>query len=204
LHREGLQAIQGEIKEFTGQWPVPRTLVEWTPGTARLSLNAAAAVVGQKSSGREHVMKKVVLFAALICLSLMPTSIFAADSGTAAEAKALLEKAVAELKANEKAAIDKFNKADGGFKDRDLYVFCFNAADGKITAHPSLIGTDVRALKEKSGKAFGEDIYAAAATEGKINTVAYMFPRPGTTEPVAKESFVTKVGSQGCGVGYYK
>jgi hypothetical protein len=61
----------------------------------------------------------------------------------------------------------------------------------------------VRSLKEKSGKAFGEDIYAAA-TEGKINTVAYMFPKPGTTEPVPKESFVTRVGGTGCGVGYYK
>ena len=29
-------------------------------------------------------------------------------------------------------------------------------------------------------------------------------PRPGGTDPVAKESYVTKVGNQGCGVGYYK
>jgi hypothetical protein len=149
-------------------------------------------------------MRKIVLFAAFVCLLLMPAAfVSAADSGTAAEAKAMLEKAVAALKADQAAAIEKFNKADGGFKDRDLYVFCFNMSDGKIVSHPSLIGTDIRALKEKSGKAFGEDIYAAA-TEGKIAQVAYMFPRPGTTEPVAKESFVTRVGGTGCGVGYYK
>jgi hypothetical protein len=34
--------------------------------------------------------------------------------------------------------------------------------------------------------------------------VDYEFPKPGTTEPVAKESFVTRVGDLGCGVGYYK
>ena len=31
-----------------------------------------------------------------------------------------------------------------------------------------------------------------------------MFPRPGTTEPVEKVTFVTKAGNQICGVGYYK
>jgi hypothetical protein len=33
--------------------------------------------------------------------------------------KALIEKAVTELKANEGAAIAKFDKPDGGFRDRD-------------------------------------------------------------------------------------
>ena len=41
------------------------------------------------------------------------------------------------------------------------------------------------------------------ATEGKFTEVDYMFPRPGETEPIAKVSFITKVGDLGCG-GYYK
>jgi hypothetical protein len=36
---------------------------------------------------------------------------------------------------------------------------------------------------------------------GSVLTVDYNFPKPGTTEPVPKQSFVTKVGNQGCGVG---
>jgi hypothetical protein len=28
--------------------------------------------------------------------------------------------------------------------------------------------------------------------------------KPGGTDPVAKEAYVTAVGNQGCGVGYYK
>ena len=74
----------------------------------------------------------------------------AQTTGTAAEAKAMLEKAVATLKANEADALAKFPKKDGGFRDRDLYVFCFNTTDGKFTAHvnPALLGTDVRALKD--------------------------------------------------------
>jgi hypothetical protein len=43
-----------------------------------------------------------------------------------------------------------------------------------------------------------------ATKAGTISTVSYNFPKPGTTDPVAKESYVTQVGNQGCGVGYYK
>ena len=37
-----------------------------------------------------------------------------------------------------------------------------------------------------------------------ISAVAYNFPKPGTTDPVPKESYLTRVANQGCGVGYYK
>ena len=51
---------------------------------------------------------------------------------------------------------------------------------------------------------YGADLYAAAK-EGQITEVSYMFPKPGAdSTPVAKVSFVTKVGDLGCGVGYYK
>jgi hypothetical protein len=54
----------------------------------------------------------------------------AAQFGTAEEAKAMLNKAVAAVKEDKTKALDMFNKGDGGFKDRDLYVFCANASDG--------------------------------------------------------------------------
>jgi cytochrome c len=125
--------------------------------------------------------------------------------GNAAEAKAMLEKAVAELKSNEGAALAKFNKGEGGFKDRDLYVFCYDMASAKFTAHvnQSLLGTDIKALKEKDGSPLGEKVFSATKP-GTISTVSYNFPKPGTTDPVPKESYVTQVGQQGCGVGYYK
>ena len=56
--------------------------------------------------------------------------------GTSEEAKAMLEKAVAAVKQNKAKALDMFTKGEGGFKDRDLYVFCANASDGIMTAHP--------------------------------------------------------------------
>jgi cache domain-containing protein len=149
---------------------------------------------------------KFLLGVAVLASSLAATALYAQATGTAAEAKAMLEKAVAAVKADKGKAIEMFVKGEGGFKDRDLYPFCFNIADGKVVATQAstLIGMDVRTLKDKVGKAFGEEIYKAAK-DGQIAEVSYMFPRPGPdTTPVQKISFVTKAGDLGCGVGYYK
>jgi hypothetical protein len=140
-----------------------------------------------------------------VALTLSAAAFAQGQFGTAAEAKAMLEKAVAELKINEATALTKFNKADGGFRDRDLYVYCFEMGTGKFTAHvnSALMGTDVRTLKEKDGSPLGQKIYDAAKA-GTITTISYNFPKPGGTDPVAKEAYITRVGNQGCGVGYYK
>jgi signal transduction histidine kinase len=99
-------------------------------------------------------------------------------------------------------ALTKFTKGEGGFKDRDLYPFC-GGPDGNFTAHPTLVGKSMKDLKDKAGKPIGEDFYATAKV-GSISEVAYMWPRPSTTEPVQKVSFVTKVDDQVGAVGYYK
>jgi hypothetical protein len=43
--------------------------------------------------------------------------------------------AVAAVNEDKAKALDMFNQGEGGFKDRDLYVFCANASDGIVTAH---------------------------------------------------------------------
>ena len=155
----------------------------------------------------------MIAAAAVAVLTLSPATFGQQQSGgNADEAKAMLTKAVAAVKADKAKALDMFNKGEGGFKDRDLYVFCANASDGKVVAvlaNPnakSLIGTDQRTLKDATGKPFGEELFAAAQKpEGQFTEVTYMFPRPGADpKPVPKVSLVTRVGDLGCGVGYYK
>jgi len=131
--------------------------------------------------------------------------------GTAADAKAMLEKAVAAVKADKAKALEVFNKGEGGFRDRDLYVFCDSLADGKVVAigNPNakqLLGQDIRLHKDAAGKAYGAEIYAAGQKpEGQFTEVSYVFPRPGADKtPVPKISLVTNAGDLGCGVGYYK
>jgi hypothetical protein len=136
---------------------------------------------------------------------------FAQQGGTAEEAKAMLDKAVAAVKADKVKAIDMFNKGEGGFLDRDLYVFCNKTADGTVVAigNPNakkLLGTDVRNLKDSNGKPYGREIFAAGQKpEGQTTEITgYMFPRPSDPKPVSKNSFVTNVGDLYCGVGYYE
>jgi signal transduction histidine kinase len=142
----------------------------------------------------------LTIFVALIMA--VSGSVFAQEFGTAEEAKAMLERAVEAIKADKAAALDKFAKGEDGFKDRDLYPFC-GGSDGNFTAHPSLVGKSLKDLKDKAGKALGEEIYSVAK-EGEINEVSYMWPRPGSEEPVQKVTFVTKVDDQICAVGYYQ
>jgi hypothetical protein len=164
-----------------------------------------------KKRKREDNMTRRAAFAfvvSLICCGIYssgPGIAQSAQFGTPAEAKAMFDKAVAALKADRAKAIDMFNKGEGGFRDKDLYVFCFDAKSGIFNAQvvKSLLGTDIRLVKEKDGSPLGEKIFDAVK-EGGVNTVQYNFPRPNSEVPVAKESYVTAVGNQACGVGYYK
>ncbi len=150
------------------------------------------------------MMKKLgcVLAVALSVMAVATLVAAQAQFGTAAEAKAMLEKAVAAVKADKAKALAMFAKGEGGFKDRDLYPFC-GGPDGNFTAHPTLTGKSLKELNDKAGKALGAEMYKVAQ-EGKVSEVSYMWPRPGQTEPVQKVSYVTKVGDQVCAVGYYK
>jgi signal transduction histidine kinase len=152
-------------------------------------------------------MLKSVLRATVAVAALsLSTVAFAqkADVGTAAEAKAMLDKAVAAVKADKAKALDMFNKGEGGFKDRDLYPFC-GTADGAMAAHPN---PTVRAMKmadikDKNNFALGAEMLKVAK-EGAVSEVAYVWPKPAGGDPVAKVSYVTKVAGLVCGVGYYK
>lgn len=151
----------------------------------------------------------MIAAASAAVLTLPPTASAQQSSqfGTADEAKAMLTKAVAAVKADKAKALAMFNKGEGGFKDRDLQPFCYNVSDGKIVATtvPNLLGTDIRTLKDKTGKEFGLEGYQAAKEGSVAETGSYMFPRPGTDPTLfQKVSFVTRVADLGCGVRYYK
>jgi signal transduction histidine kinase len=146
--------------------------------------------------------KAYLLFVLPIVALLAAGTAFAAEFGTPAEAKAMLERAVAAIKADKAKALEMFTKGEGGFKDRDLYPYC-GGPDGMFTAHPTLVGKSLKDLADKAGKPLGVEVYKAAE-EGKIAEVSYMWPRPGATDPVQKVAYVTKVGDQVCAVGYYK
>ena len=158
------------------------------------------------------MFRSFIVAAASAAVLTFSTMAFAADHGTADEAKAMLMKAVAGLKADKTKTLELIDKGEGGYLDRDLYVFCANATDGKTVAignanaRAQVMGVDTRTLKDVNGKAFGQELYDAyQKPEGQISEVSYMWVRPGPDKTqVPKVSFATRVGDLGCGVGYYK
>ncbi len=128
----------------------------------------------------------------------------AAEKATPAEAKAMLDKAVAEVeKDGPEKAVAAFNDPAGGFRDRDLYVFCMDPTY-KIVAHPdaSMRGTDVATLKDSNGKPFGQEMIAAAKKGS--GTVEYKWKNPVSGKVEEKVSYLKTAGNLHCGVGAYK
>jgi hypothetical protein len=151
--------------------------------------------------------RKLVVGALGAMAVLFSTTAFA--QGTAADAKAMLEKTVAAIKADKAKTLDQINKDENGFLVGDIYPFCFNLSDGLLVANANLnvkqlLGKDVRTFKDPTGDLYGPRLYDEAK-EGQINEVSYMAPKPGADKTwVPKASLVTAVAGLGCGVGYYK
>jgi signal transduction histidine kinase len=143
--------------------------------------------------------------AAVLTLSSVALAQQPSQFGNAQEAKAMLERAVAAVKADKDKALFMFNLGEGGFLDRDLYPFCVGKSDGKVLATQvkQTLGQDARTFKDATGKAFGQEVLAAAK-EGQTAEVSFMFPKPGAdTTPRQKVAYVSAIGDLVCGVGYY-
>jgi signal transduction histidine kinase len=150
-------------------------------------------------------MRQINAMAGGVLVALLAFGLARADTtGSAAEARTMLERAVAAVKADEAKALAAFSHGEAPFRDRDLYVFCAHN-DGRVDAHPDAgqIGRNIKDLYDVDGVAFGQEMMAVAPAGG-VAAVSYMWPKPGTRTPSQKVSFVTRVADQMCGVGYYK
>jgi signal transduction histidine kinase len=137
--------------------------------------------------------------------ALASTSALANDRGTADEATAMLDKAIAHYaSAGADQALQDFTSSGNGWQDRDLYVFCFDEA-GTTVAHGAngkLIGKNLSKLKDADGKAFVMELVAAGKSGG--GWVDYRWPNPVSKKIEQKSSVVKPAGDHICGVGIYK
>src|SRR3974390_718981 len=109
-----------------------------------------------------------------------------AQFGNVDDAKAMLAKAIAAVKADKVKAVEMFNKGEeGGFRDRDIYPFCVNFSDGKQVATQVIQtrGVDSRTLVDAAGRHFGQELFdkMTKAKDDEIVEHSFMFPRPGGT-----------------------
>ena len=149
-------------------------------------------------------MRRAGTSMALALALLMAGVVGAEERGTPADARALLDRAVALVeKEGVRVALAAFNDAQGPFVDRDLYVFCMGP-EFKITAHvdPGLRGVDVATLKDPDGKEIGREMIMIAKRGG--GSLEYRWVNPVSKAVETKISFLKPAGTQCCGVGAYK
>lgn len=144
----------------------------------------------------------ILTTAVLLGLALSAGGARADGSEQATKARAMLDRAVAAVKADEQSALESFTKGTNGFADGDLYPFCARARSGWVVAHPSRLGENLAMVSDKYGKLFGREILNTAV-EGEVKEIHYMWPKPGQKTPEKKDTYYTKVGHLVCGVGYY-
>ena len=137
-------------------------------------------------------MRKLTVLC-LLFLALAGVALFAADRGTPDEAKAMLQKALAD-----------FNAKKPPFGDRDLYVVCIGP-DHTIVANggfPQYVGMSADLMKDANGKSIGKAGYDIASTKDE-GEVRYRWINPVTQKTENKVSFFAKAGDDACAVGAY-
>jgi hypothetical protein len=138
------------------------------------------------------------LAALLICLAAGSAAL--ADPGDAEKAKEMLARVAAAIQRDQNAAIKMFNAGTDGFKDGNIYPFCFRLSDG-IVITGQTAGSDIRTFPGSGHQIFE----AAQKPEGELTEISYLAKKPPPAEPtpVKKVSVVRRIGQLGCGVGYY-
>ena len=135
----------------------------------------------------------------------MPAS--AQQRGTADEAKALVDKALAHIKGvGAKQAYADFT-ATGKWQDRDLYIFAYGF-DGTNLAFgdkPGMVGKNLFDLKEANGLYVIRELAEIAKTKGS-GWFNYSWSDPITKKIQPKSSYVVRVpGAEAfIGAGIYK
>ena len=130
------------------------------------------------------------IFATIGCFALLACGAAqAAELVTKPEAEAMVKKAVAYVKAHGRdKAYAEFNRKDGPFTDRDLYMVAYGR-DGVVLAHGAnakMIGKNLMEIKDIDGKAFVKERVEMAKTKASF-WQEYKFNNPvsGKIEPKA-------------------
>jgi cytochrome c len=148
-------------------------------------------------------------FVAVLALMIgMPASAQDKSKGTAAEATAMVEKAIAHIKkvGREKAFAD-FSSKQAPWVDRDLYVVVYDMK-GKVLAHGSnekMVGKDVIELRDNDGKYFvKERVEMMSKGPEAKGWQDYKFMNPVSRQIEPKQMYLRRFEDLIVGCGIYK
>ncbi len=127
-------------------------------------------------------------------------------AGPAEDSKAMVDKAVAYIKANGKdKAFAEFNNPQGQFVKGELYIFA-QGFDGVILSHGAnqrLIGQNHLELKDSNGKYFVKEMVEVAKGKGN-GWIDYSWTHPITKKVAPKTTYIQKVDNYWVGCGFFK
>lgn len=143
-------------------------------------------------------MKKAAIATLAILLSFCLAGNVFAESATKDECIAKTKEAAKLI--NEKgldAAAAEINKKDGNFMWKGNYVFVVDF-EGKVLAHPTLVGKNVIDMKDKAedpakAKFLFKEFTAMAKSKAGEGWVDYMWVKPDDPKPHKKISYIFRV-----------
>ncbi len=150
-------------------------------------------------------MKRLVMVFLVVGLVLGGAT-FAMAKGTAKEAQANVDKAIAYFQANGQVkAFAAFDDPKGQFVKDDLYIYVLNMK-GDIVSHGAnkkLIGQHFIDIKDSNGKLFFREIIDVANKKGS-GWVDYTWTNPVSKKIEPKSAYVKKSGDLIFCCGIYK
>lgn len=149
-----------------------------------------------------------VFSALLLAVGATNAAAQASSKGTAAEATAMVDKAIAYIKKNgREKAFAEFNNPKGQFTDRDLYVVVYSMT-GKVLSHGAnakMIGRDVIELRDVDGKFFvKERVEMMSKGPNAKGWQDYKFMNPVSRQIEPKSMFIQRYEDMIVGCGIYK
>ncbi|AZP12470.1 cache domain-containing protein [Undibacterium parvum] len=145
---------------------------------------------------------QAITFSVLLCVSVATA---AEDHGSAAEAKAMVQKTIAAMKKNGiENTITEINKRDGQYKEKDLYTVVYSIT-GQNLAHinPKMVGKDMMELTDVDGKHFIKERIELAKKSGNA-WQDYKFLNPVSKQIEQKSMYIEKYENVIVGCGIYK
>lgn len=164
----------------------------------------AGALRADNLKGKD--LMKMRLLAAVAVVALTAGTASAQDKATAAEAEAMVKKAVAFLKQNgPEKAYPAFQDRKGQFVDRDLYVVVYSL-DGKCLSHGAnekMIGKDFSEAQDVDGKYYIKERMAMGKAKQTF-WQDYKFTNPVTKKIEPKSMYCEKADDKLVCGGVYK
>ncbi len=174
------------------------------------AVTLGSAAGDRKSAWGQKYVKTIVAIP-MICAVVIGLLLTGAEGvsnagSTPAQAKAMVEKAIAYYKANGRdGSLAEISNSKGRFVKDDLYVFVYDMK-GKCVAHgfnQKLVGIDLADMRDPDGTYYVKERIEIVKAKGK-GWQDYKFSNPVTKKIEHKTAYVEKAGDLIFGCGAYK